>query len=108
MAKRKKPKYRQCDTPNCFVHKLWPSMAPALGRDATYHIDPTDGEIVVRTGLRLMPDGEVTPCPWEYRWRVLVCPDCKRKGRVRADCHDTGRVSKCPYCSAIKPIAEMS
>jgi hypothetical protein len=108
MANKKKRQRQDCDVPNCLVHKLWPALAPALGEDACYHIDPTDGELIVRTGLRILPSGETVQCPWHYIWRKFECPSCKRKGRVRADCLDKGLTTKCPYCSARKPIIEMT
>jgi hypothetical protein len=109
MAKRrKKPKSQECNSRNCLEHKFWPSVSPAFGPDATYHLDPTDGEITIRTGLRVLPDGEVVECPWEYKWVKHKCPTCNKKGSVRMDSLDQGLIVYCPYCSATQHIARLN
>jgi len=108
MAKKRRPKTKNCDTENCLVHKFWPAIVDAFGSDATYHIDEADGELIVRTGLRVMPDGEVSECPWEYKWTTLTCSKCRRKGHVRLDVLQRRLTTHCPYCTAAKHLTELS
>jgi len=110
MAKKKKKltKTQNCDIPNCLVHKFWPAIAPALGEDAIYHIDQADGELIIRTGLRVIPDGEVVQTPWFYPRKMFRCPTCGRKAKVRNDCINRGLITQCPFCSSIKSLTELS
>jgi hypothetical protein len=108
MAKRKKTKPKDCNVDNCLVHKFWPAIRDAFGTDATYHIDQSDGELVIRTGLRVLPDGQVNECPWVYEWARMTCPRCGRSGKVRIDVVGRGLTKQCPYCSAEKQLTELS
>ena len=108
MAKKKKKKIKHCDTENCLVHKFWPAVRLPFGPDATYHIDQSDGELIIRTGLRVLPDGQVGLCPWEYNWTKLTCPQCGGRGSVRVDVLSRGLTTQCPYCAAAKQLTELS
>lgn len=98
MAKKQKKEAKNCDTPNCLIHKFWPAIEPAFGKNGCFYIDELTGEVVVKTGLRALPDLELVPFE-ECVWYSVKC-ECGTKGVARKDMLEQGLTGGCPTCAA--------
>lgn len=99
MAKKKRRKKEpECTTPNCLMHKFWPAVEPAFGKDAVFYVEEATGEVVIYTGLRALPDLELVPCD-KAKWFKVKC-DCGSTGIAREDLLHQGKTSGCSNCVA--------
>ncbi len=96
MAKKVKKSSR-----GCVVCKWWPKAVKIMGaHQAYFFVNSLSGEVMVATGMRLLPDGQLVDISEEeIGWADVEC-DCGNRGVARVDLLEQGVIDRCPVCSA--------
>jgi len=107
MSKKRRRRKPKCDVDNCLYHHVWPMLEDAFQPTVgSYWVDPSNGELMIATGLKVLSDGQVSMLDESVMELVEVECSCGTRAVVRADLLHKGVLDRCPECAAAAAEAE--
>lgn len=96
-------KEQKCKRADCLCCRWWPQIVKMMGKEGgCYWVDETSGELMIATGLRVLPNARLVPldeeeCPSFYETEC----ECGATVTIRGDLMERGLTSRCPECASM-------